>query len=169
MRSQIFRDFDAFAESVRDVDSKMILRNPKRRVWCTSSVDLGQIDVQLGRLGSGNIAQGQLRSDGYMLYLPLTDAVEYSANGSVLEKNSIAILEPGCEFCISTKVEHDWCVAFIPSDLLAQGGDLLQSPSGSCRVTRPNRRVADQFRAIVLQILTTAANCSHFESSPAAT
>ena len=80
MRSQLFRDFDAFSESVRDIDSKMMLRNPKRRIWSISSVDLDGIDVQFGRLGSGNIAQGELRPDGYMLYLPLTDAVEYSAN-----------------------------------------------------------------------------------------
>ncbi len=43
MRSQVFRDFDAFAESVRDIDSKMLLRNPKRRVWSVTSVDLGRI------------------------------------------------------------------------------------------------------------------------------
>jgi AraC family ethanolamine operon transcriptional activator len=172
MRSQVFRDFDAFAESVRDVDSRMTLRNPKRRIWSTSSVDLDGIDVQLGRLGSGNIAQGQLRADGYMLYLPLTDGVEYLANGSLLEKSAFAILEPGCEFCISTKVEHDWCVAFVPTHMFARGVDLVESPSNSekttCRVTRANHHIADQFRAIVLQIMTTAAECFRFESSPAA-
>ena len=168
MRSQVFDDFDAFAESVRDVDSKMLLRNPQRRVWSTCSVDLGRIDIQLGKLGSGNIAIGQLRSDGYMLYLPLSNAVEYSANGVVLPKQSFAILEPGCEFCISTKVEHDWCVAFIPIDLFAQAGDSAPRTSRSCRVTRPNRQTADQFRATLFQIFA-AANNAHFERSPAAT
>ena len=162
MRSQIFRDFDAFAESVRDVDSRMMLRNPKRRILSTSSVDLYGIDVQFGRLGSGNIAQGQLRADGYMLYLPLTDGVEYTANGSVLEEKAFAILEPGCEFCISTKIEHDWFVAFVSTHMFARGGDPVASPSSferkRCGVTRPNRQAANQFRAIVNQIMTTAAN-----------
>ena len=166
MRSQVFRDFDAFAESIRDIDSKMMLRNPKRRVWRTSSVDLDGIDVQVGRLGSGNIAQGELRSDGYMLYLPLTNAVEYSANGVVLAEKSIAVLEPGCEFCVSTKDEHDWCVAFVPTRLFA---GRMKSPSRSCRVTRPCRQCANQFRELVLQIMANAAHCSRFESSPAAT
>ena len=49
MRSHVFRDFDAFAESIRDVDSKMMLRNPKRRVWSVRSVDLGRVTVQLGK------------------------------------------------------------------------------------------------------------------------
>jgi transcriptional regulator GlxA family with amidase domain len=35
-------------------------------------------------------------------------------------------------------------------------------------VTRPNRQAADQFRAITQQIVTTAANCSHFEATQAA-
>jgi AraC family ethanolamine operon transcriptional activator len=168
MQSRVFHDFDAFAESIRDVDSRMLLRNPQRRVWSVSSVDLGRVNVQLGKLGSGNIARGQLRSDGYMLYLPLTDGIEYSANGSVLEENSFAILEPGCEFCISTKAHHDWCVAFVPTDLLAKGGEFAVQPSRACRVTRPNQLAAEEFRTTLLQIFSTAAN-SRFESSHAAT
>jgi AraC family ethanolamine operon transcriptional activator len=168
VRSQVFQDFDAFAESVRDVDSRMLLRNPKRRVWSTGSVDLGQIDVQIAKLGSGNIAQGQLRSDGFLLYLPLTSGVEYTANGSVLQNNSFAILEPGCEFCVSTKVEHDWCGAFVPAKLFDDSADLTSSASRLCRVTRPSRQAADQFRAALFQIFA-AANSGHFELSPAAT
>lgn len=172
MRSQVFRDFDAFAASVRDIDSKMMLRNPRHRAWSISAVDLDGIDVQVGRLGSGNIAQGQLRPDGFMVYLPLTDGVEYSANGSLLDKKSFAILEPGCEFCISTKVEHDWCVAFVPTNILPGGGELVGSPLGSakktCRVTLPHRQAANQFRTLVHQIMTTASNCSEFESALAA-
>jgi len=168
MQSQLFRDFDAFAESVRDVESKMMLRNPKRRIWSISHVDLPSIHVQLGRLGSGNIAQGELRSDGYLIYMPLTDACEYSVNGTVLDKNSFAILEPGCEFCVSTKVEHDWCAATFPTHMF---GDLVEPTSGSeqktVRVSRANRQLANQFRTAVGQIMTIAANCSQFESAPA--
>jgi len=168
MRSQVFHDFDAFAESVQDIDSKMLLRQPKRRVWSTYSVDLDPISIQLGKLGSGNVAQGQLRSDGYMLYLPLTNAVEYTANGAVLQNNSIAILEPGCEFCVSTKVEHDWCVVFVPTYLLDDGADFTFSASKLCRVTHTNRQATVQLRTALLQIFS-AANSAHFEQSPAAT
>jgi AraC family ethanolamine operon transcriptional activator len=168
MRSQVFRDFDAFAASVRDVDSRMMLRNPKHRRWHTSSVDLDGIDVQLARLGSGNIAQGELRPDGFLLYLPLTQGVEYSANGCTLVDGSFALFEPGCEFCISTKVAHDWCAVFVPNHLLAGGEELVMSPSRSCLATRPNPLAARRFQAMVSQIMTTAANHPDFESSPAA-
>jgi AraC family ethanolamine operon transcriptional activator len=168
MRSQVFYDFDAFAESVRDVDSKMLLRNPKHHVWTTSSVDLGPVDVQIAQLGSGNIAQGQLRSDGYMLYLPLTSSVEYKANGVALPNHSFAILEPGCEFCVSTKVAHDWCGAFIPTSLFETGANHNVSASKLCRVTHPNSQAVSQFRTALKQIFR-AANSAHFERSPAAT
>jgi AraC family ethanolamine operon transcriptional activator len=173
MRAHTFRDFDAFANSVRNIDSTMLLQNPRRRRWCISHVFLPGVHVQLGRLGSGNIVEGQSWSNGYLLYLPLTDACAYSANGTVLEKNAFMIVEPGCEFCISTKAEHDWCSIFVPADTFAGGGDLGEPLSGSdemtCRVTCANRRIANQFQALVGQIMTAAATCPPFESSTAAT
>ena len=142
-------------------------------MWSISRVNLpGGIHVQQGGLGSGNIVEGQSQSDGYLFYLPLTHGIEYSANGSMLENNAIAILEPGCEFCVSTKVAHDWCSVFVPTPTFARGGDLVEPSLGSekmtCRVTRPNLQVANQFRALVGQIMTAAAKCSQFESAPAA-
>ncbi len=169
MRTQVFRDFDAFAESVRDVDSKMLLRNPKRRVWSTASVDLGPINLQFGKLGSGNIAQGDLRHDGYMVYLPLSEAVEYTANGVVMPDQSVAVLEPGCEFCFSTKAEHDWCVAFVPKALFRLGDEAALPDSRSCRVTLPSPRAVDSFRETLLQISGAAAHNTEFDDSPAAT
>jgi hypothetical protein len=53
MKTQCFHDFDAFSESVGHVDSKMLLRNPARRLWTISSLDVNGIGLQLGRLGSG--------------------------------------------------------------------------------------------------------------------
>jgi AraC family ethanolamine operon transcriptional activator len=168
-----FRDFDAFAHSVRGIECVMMFQNPTSRTWSISGVDLAGIRVQQGWLGSGNIVEGQSYSDGHIFYIPLTNAIEYSANGRILEKNAIAHLEPGCEFCISTKVAHDWCSVFVPTHQFARGGDLGEPSSGSekmtCRVTRPNLQVANQFRTVASQIMTVAAHCSQFESAPAAT
>ena len=166
MKTKIFDDFDAFAASVKDVDSKMLLRNPERRRWSASAIELGEMDLQLGLLGSGNIAQGELRPDGFIIYLPLTKNVEYTANSQVLNPDSFALLEPGCEFCISTKKPHDWWVVFIPSHLLPGDADLGKSKS--CLVTVPHRGMARRFASIMQQIFQSAATCPQFESSPAA-
>ena len=166
MKTKIFHDFDAFANSVKDVESKMLLRNPERRFWSVSAVDLGEMDLQLGLLGSGNIAQGELRDDGFMIYFPLTKHVEYTANSEVLIPDSFAMLEPGCEFCISTRKPHDWCAVFVPKHLLPDDTELGESKS--CFATRPNRRNARRFASITQQIISSATECPQFESSLAA-
>jgi len=167
MRSHVFQDFDAFAESVRGVESKMLLRNPKHRFWSVKGVDLNGIDIQVGRLGSGNIAQGELRPDGFMVYLPLSNGVEYTVNGIMMEKNSFAILEPSCEFCISTKVEHDWCVAFIPNSSLSPENKIVR-PTRTCRVTRPMNHAARDFQTTILEIMQAASLSTSFETTHAA-
>ena len=173
MQYRNFQDFDAFAATVRDVDCTMMLQNPKHHIWSICQANLAGLDIQLGRLGSGNIVEGQSWSDGYVLYLPLTDRCEYSANGTVLAKNSFMIMEPGADICISTGDEHDWCSIFIPTHKLA-ATELLEPSSGSeqmkgrVRVSRPNPQLAEQFRAFVSQIMSAAANCSQIESGPAA-
>ena len=52
MKTKNFDDFDAFAASLKDVESKMLLRNAERRRWSVSAVDMGELNLQLGLLGS---------------------------------------------------------------------------------------------------------------------
>ena len=171
MKSKQFRDFDHFSSSVSDVDCVMLVQNPKRRLWSIDQVDLPDIHLQQGRLGSGNIVEGESWSNGYLLYLPLTDTCAYSANGTVLPKNAFMILEPGCDFCLSTKLEHNWCTIFVPTHRLAHDDDLgeeLADSERTCRVTQGNLQIAKKFRTLVDQVITAAANYPQFESSSAA-
>lgn len=173
MQSRVFQDFDEFAASVRDIaDSKMLLRNVKDLTWSIDSVEIDGIDVQVGKLGSGNIAQGQLRTDGFMLYLPLSEGIQYTANGNVIGPHVGAILEPGCEFCISTQVEHDWCGIFIPNTRFRQANEhfdsILYSIERRCRVSAQNRQTVSQLKAMVSEVMSAAAVHSDFQSTPAA-
>lgn len=172
MRVHSFDDFDAFSSSVRDVDSVMMLQNATTRSWVISHVDLPRVHVQAGQLGSGNIVEGQSWPNGYLVYLPLTPACEYSANGSPIPDSGFTILEPGCEFCISTKCAHDWCSIFIPAALIDPGGDPDRLSSGRehsmCRVACPDPGITEQFRQAVNGIMRTAARCPGFESTLAA-
>ncbi len=172
MKFQCFQDFDAFAGSVRGADSTMLLQNPTRLTWSISHLDLCGIHIQLGQEGSGNITEGKSRSNGYILFIPLNHAGAHAANGTALDKNSFAILEPGCDFCLRCKTEHDWCSIFVPSHKIATTSELVESSSGSekmrCLVSRPNPELVAQFRALVGPIMTTAVNYSEFESAPAA-
>ena len=173
MKYQCFQDFDAFASAVRDVDSTMLIQNPTHLTWSISHLDLCGIHVQLGREGSGNITEGQSRSDGYLIFIPLNHTSAHAANGIALDKNSFAILEPGCDFCVRCTTEHDWYSIFIPTHKLSLGSDLVDSSSGSgkmmCRVTLSTRQLVDQFQAFMFEIMNIATNYSEFESSLAAT
>ncbi len=171
MKSQYFQDFDEFTSTVRDADTFMMLLNLNCPSWSITHADLPQIHIQIGREGGGNITEGQSRSDGYIIFLPLNHAKAYTLNGIALEQNSFAILEPGSEFCLRCMTEHDWASVFIPTHKLAPGTNLVRPLSGSEKmsawVTRPNLHLVNQFQSLVDTVITAASNYSEFESSPA--
>lgn len=174
MEYKIFRDFDAFAATVRDIDSKMMFRNVKDGIWSVGQLELNGIDLQLGKVGSGNIVEGESRSDGYLFYLPVTNNIEYLANGRVIDVNSIALFEPGSDFYMATRVEHDWCSAFIPTTLLPHPDELSEclfnrdKSKFKFRVINPNQKLINRFRYLMLNIDFASTQCSDFKSTPAA-
>lgn len=172
MESRTFTDFDAFAATIRDANTVMMLQNLTQSRWSVSHINLSGTHVQMGCEGSGNITEGRARDDGYLLFLPLNNHSQHAANGTALDNRSIAILEPGSEFCVRCRIEHDWISIFVPTDKLAGSGHVPANPPGfghaACRVTRADASLANAMRAVVGQIMTTAASCRQFELSPAA-
>ena len=164
-----FTDFDAYASTVRDANFEMLIQGPKRQSWSVSQVDLPGVSIQVGREGSGNISEGQTRPDGYLLFMPLTHAEAYSANGAALDEVSLAILGPECDFCLAAKIEHDWCSIFVPTVELDGFCDPEEASSDSeemnCRVTRLDRQLANQYRASVVELVAISAKYPQFESS----
>ena len=169
MISAEFDDFDAFATTVGEVDGVMLCQNPTRRSWSLSAADLSGVHIQLGRLGSGNIFEGQSWAHGTVFYLPLTDTCTYLGWGTPIEKDVVMIAAPSTEFLISTAFEHDWCSIFVPTDDFASGSDRdepsLTSERVTSQITRPNRQTADRFRTSVLELMAIAAKYPQFESS----
>lgn len=176
MKYKTFKDFEAFATTVRDVNSNMMFRNPKDNVWSIGQLELSGsgIDLQLGRVSSGNIVEGQSRSDGYLFYLPLSNKIEYLGNGTAFGLNSIAMLEPGCDFCMATRVEHDWCTAFIPTQLVSRSDEdegsepLFGFEQKKLRIINPKQDLLKRFRGFMSEIDLASTKCSNFESTPAA-
>ena len=127
MHIEDFADFDAFVESVRDVDCRMMLQNPARRSWTIHSAEIAGLRVQMGQLGSGNIVKGQCGSGGAMICLPLSDTRAYTLNGQDFGRASFMTLDPRAEFTLSTKLEHDWCAITIPIHVLDRDADFEDS------------------------------------------
>lgn len=169
MKSEHFRDFDAFASHVRGVESTMMRHNPERQIWSIADVDLGSSKVQFGQLSSGNIAQGQSHAEAYLLYMPLTDTCVYKFNGQRVSTDGFAILPPNSEFCFSTKIAHDFCMAVISADQFADEKELSSSADATAvQVIEGNRHQAQRIRELVRQVINTAAACPTFEVKPAA-
>jgi AraC family ethanolamine operon transcriptional activator len=172
LNTHIYTDFDAFAGEVSSIDARMMLQNPRSRLWTINRLDLPGAQIQLGLLGSGNIVEGQSWSDGFLLYLPLTKDCRYGASGTTIERGSLMILEPGCEFCIATKDPHDWCAIFVPNEhLLADGSPSSWSDAGKtprCRVSLPNLRLANEFGRCVHDVMASAEKHPQFEVTSAA-
>jgi len=172
VESRSYNDFDEFAEDVSSFDGRILLNHPSKPKWTISHIDLGEVHIQVGLLGSGNIVEGT-SWDGYLVYLPLTGACRKILNGSEIDMHSLLLFEPGSDICLSSAFEHSWCSIFVPTDvwtrvsnplILSLGGE-----KGACRVTRPNRQLAMQGRSLVRDIQFAAATCLQFESTPAAT
>ena len=159
MKSLQFNEFDAFAETVSDVDAVMTLQNPEHRVWKINQTVVEGLHIQLGQVGSGNIVEGQSWSDGTLLYLPLSAGVTYRANGVALGPEDFMVLDPSREFCIATKHAHDWCTVLLPQ------GDPSQDFGTHNVAWRATRELAGRFRYTVREILRASANSTCFADS----
>jgi AraC family ethanolamine operon transcriptional activator len=153
----------------------MTLQNPTHHLWSIKQVNLGGIDLQCGQLGSGNMVEGQSWQNGYLLYIPLSQTCEYRINGSGFTSKEFMVLEPGAEFCLSTKAPHDWSTLFVPTGE-SSNGDGFSLPSFGARtskiprayVAREKYETLTRLRSIVTQILAASGNSSQFEHSHAA-
>jgi AraC-like DNA-binding protein len=172
MKTITYTDFDAFSDSVSDVDCVMTVHNPTHRTWVLHQVQLPNIHVQLGKLGSGNIVEGLANRDGYLLYLPLTRDCQYRANGQSVDTSAFLVLEPASEFHLSTHDPHDWCSIYFSSDIAAEYG-LREAPAGDgsarCRVSGSHPDLALQFRSAISELIKGAINNPNLEATDAAT
>jgi AraC-like DNA-binding protein len=171
MKTVTYSDFDAFSDSVSDVDCVMTVHSPTYRTWVLHQAQLPNIHVQLGRLGSGNIVVGSSNRDSYLLYLPLTRDCQYRANGRDADTSKFMVLEPASEFHLSTHDSHDWCSISFSSDSAAEYG-LREAPAGDgpgrCRVSGSHPDLALQFRSAISELIKGAIKNPNLEATQAA-
>ena len=168
-----YNDFDAFSRDVRNIDGQMLLKDTKCPMWTNKHIELCGVHVQIGSLGSGNIVEGKSSSDGYLVYMPLTQSCEHTLNGITLNEHSILVMEPGSDFCLSVMGPHEWCTIFVPTQKLVLHGDnqsvLTVDKNPGCRVVRVTPQLVRQVRSFIRNSESAASIDSKFELTPAAT
>lgn len=156
MSQLFFDDFDEYTSTVLDVNVDMLINGLVRPNWGIRHVAFSGIHLQRGEQGSGDLTHGQSRDDGYVLYTPLRNAEVQHLNGGVLNSNSVVVFEPGCEFFMSSSVDHSWCSAFVPTAEFVRLGLLNHAPRGKSYAVTVSEEIVSRFRSLVLRLLAAA-------------
>jgi AraC-like DNA-binding protein len=84
---------------------------------------------------------------------------------------SAVIIEPGSEFCLASREEHDWFTVSIPTSLI-ENRLSVNAPSDAdrsgCRVSRVDHRLTDRLESAISDLVLFAGRDPDFEDSPAA-
>jgi len=163
MRQIDFNDFDEFAASVRDVDCSMAVQNPAKHKWSLKLTNVGEVEVQFGKLGTGNIVEGKSWKEGVLVYLPLTPETCYRGNGEIIQSGAFLVMEPQCQFDLASDGAHDWCSIFVPSTIV----DLEDAvdPSSKSYITQPAPVLANRMKALINQVLMASEYSEAFANS----
>ncbi len=79
-----FSDFDAYAQAIWDADLSVRLLHPYERCWSIEQRELDPLRVQYGVEGSGLLARGAVRADGWGFYMQQSGApVSINGHGRV--------------------------------------------------------------------------------------
>jgi AraC family ethanolamine operon transcriptional activator len=117
MQSLVFNEFEAYADAIRDADVQCSLSRLDWPTWSLAHGEADGVHIQWGSEGSGNLAQGTSREDGFSLYLQRTGTWGLT-NGERLKDGAAFFLAPRSEFCIASADAHDWASVFVPTVLL---------------------------------------------------
>ncbi|MCO8122819.1 helix-turn-helix domain-containing protein [Stieleria sp. TO1_6] len=170
MIHRVFTEFEAYAEVIQDASMDMRLPSLKAPRWEFRHASVGQIHVQHGQEGGGNIAEGSTFRAGWTFFQQSAQGRDGLANGCMLAEDEVFVIPPGKEFCLACQPQHDWVSVFLPSSDLPLSVDEQEVASASGPlVLRPANRLAQQFRSLVCQFLSAAQLERSVLSSPAAT
>ncbi|WP_158265146.1 helix-turn-helix transcriptional regulator [Blastopirellula marina] len=140
-----FREFETYADAVRDADLQMTLPRLQRPQWEIHAFAVADFHLQFGCEGGGNLMEGTARSDGTFLYLPLAGLQR--ANGTPMRRESILVVAPGCDFTISVLEEHQWCSIYVPTSVIARNivydAPCYASFAGACVVELEADEIAE--------------------------
>ena len=114
------------------------------------------IHVQATNEGSGSLATGAIREDGFMLFLMEGDC---RANGENLDRNSAFLIPSGTEFCVSNDRAVHWMTLFVPL-AAAEATEMMLPPfdiiGNSPRVILPSRGATDRLRSCIKRFVVGA-------------
>jgi AraC family ethanolamine operon transcriptional activator len=138
----MFDDFDAWGEAVSGASLRLACDTVETRLWTLGILGLGDVVLQVGFEGGGNLCYGANAHAGPTLFVPLTHTTEHVANGAPLDDESLLAIPPGADFSICVRRRaHAWCSIALPEGAWkpadsASGSVRVNGPPGSVRTLR---------------------------------
>lgn len=166
MTCQIFTDYDAFTESIREASMTMRLSALEMPKWTLQTVDVASLRLQKGFEGGGSIAEGATFSEGWTFYHQMSPV---HTNGQVATRNEVFVAPPEGEFCIACQPMHEWTTVFIPTPVLfSTPQELYLTSSAKPMLLKPPPRVTRRFVSLVHRFLLAAKQYPELLRSSAA-
>jgi AraC family transcriptional regulator, ethanolamine operon transcriptional activator len=161
-----FTEYDAYAETVRNVSVSMRMCSRQVSKWTLQYATVGSLVVQQGFEGGGSIAEGVNCSDAWSFYIQSHPGC---ANGQVLNEYEVFAVPPGDGFCLACKPSHEWRAVHIPARLLFPPTPEFEFASrASPQLLKPPPHVTRRFTSLVHRVLATTEFQPQLLDSPVA-
>jgi AraC family transcriptional regulator, ethanolamine operon transcriptional activator len=148
-----FTEYDAYAETVRNVSVSMRMCSRQVSKWTLQYATVGSLVVQHGFEGGGSIAEGVNGSDAWSFYFQSRPGC---ANGQVLNGDEVFAVPPGDEFCLACNPSHEWLSVHIPASLLFPPTPEFEFASRArAQLLKPPPHVTRRFTLLVQRVLAT--------------
>jgi AraC-like DNA-binding protein len=166
MHSELFTDFEAFVSSNAALDAKWLINGKVGWRSTSETVSAGDCTMLRRTASAGLVGEGIGTDQGYGFYLPHQGGI-WTVNGVRLERDKIAVFEPGAEFCCHSELPLAWELFFIPKRLVEGDTGLRRPPQPYWYVVRDQKKIGDRVRNIFNRVMMAVAEYPEIEFSPA--
>ena len=118
MKRATFNDFDAFRATNPQVDGQWLINGGGNWRWDTDSLAVGRCFMVRSYLHTGVITEGVESSDAYHFYTPFKNGF-WRNFGVDFNNDEVLIVEPGAEYCATTKSAEGWHGFIVPRRLVS--------------------------------------------------
>ena len=118
MKRQLFSDFEKFRATNPQLDGQWLLNGGRDWRWSSESLAVGECQILRCYAHTGLVIEGVASNEGFGFYIPFKSGV-WRNNGVGFNADDVTILEPGAEYCETSKTEDGWHCFFVPTQLLA--------------------------------------------------
>jgi AraC family ethanolamine operon transcriptional activator len=166
MHAHTFTDFEEFRASNPQLDGQWLINGRGEFKWRTESLSLGDSFILRGNTSTGLITEGVESSGCYQFYVPLGSA--WRNNGARFKDDAVLMIEPGAEYCVTTKYSEGFHGFFVPANMLPEQLKTERQTAALSYTLQNQTQVAIKVRNLFSRIIAAVSENPAIELSPAA-